>query len=179
MGSKLSRWVGAAIVGFGAVFGVGMATAVPASAASFSCPSDWQADTWQNTANLNYLNVSGSGGSGAKVITWYSSSASPHTNEEWCLQRASEGGWYFHPKYNTGLCMDVQGANYSSGTGIIVWTCNGRANQRFAVTVPPGQHNHVFCPTAHQSLCVSQDGADYGNQVILRGASYDNHSFWF
>jgi endo-1,4-beta-xylanase len=31
----------------------------------------------------------------------------------------------------TGLCLDVNGANTTNGTAAIVWTCHGGTNQRW------------------------------------------------
>ncbi len=31
----------------------------------------------------------------------------------------------------TGLCLDASGAGTANGTKVILWTCNGGANQRW------------------------------------------------
>jgi alpha-galactosidase len=31
----------------------------------------------------------------------------------------------------SGLCLDVNQAGTANGTGVILWTCNGQANQRW------------------------------------------------
>ncbi|MFD7907932.1 RICIN domain-containing protein [Kitasatospora sp. NPDC059722] len=76
-----------------------------------------------------YMEVHGWGGKGAVVDTWEYASQNGHIqdNERWCLEPASEGGWYLHPYYNLGLCLDLP-----STDEMIVWSCNGRSNQRFS-----------------------------------------------
>ncbi|MFF3113436.1 hypothetical protein ACFVSN_30090 [Kitasatospora sp. NPDC057904] len=76
-----------------------------------------------------YMEVHGWGGKGAVVDTWEYASQNGHIqdNERWCLEPASEGGWYLHPYYNPGLCLDLP-----STKRMIVWSCNGRSNQRFS-----------------------------------------------
>ncbi|MFL6116828.1 MAG: RICIN domain-containing protein [Catenulispora sp.] len=91
---------------------------------------------------VQYLEVNGWGGSGAKVATWEYIGQSGHAqdNERWCLEPAAEGGWYLHPAYAYGqsgkanLCLDVPGGNYDAQPGLVVWNCNGRLNQRFGFT---------------------------------------------
>lgn len=175
--NRMPRLVLAGLLTLGTTLGIGWTAAAPAAAAAHTCSNGWQPTTWQNTAGLAYLNVRGAGGKGAQVITWSASGESPHTNEKWCLERASEGGWYFHPKYANNLCLDVPGSNYSSGTGLVMWDCNGRKNQRFYVTVPSGQTNHLICPVGSSSTCLAAPHIE--EQVVLKSPSYDNRTYWY
>jgi Ricin-type beta-trefoil lectin domain len=73
----------------------------------------------------DYLDDYG-GGSGTYVHTY------PYTNspnQHWCLEAASQGGYYFHPENNFGLCLDAHTDN--PGQEIWVYTCNGTAPQRW------------------------------------------------
>ncbi len=128
-----------------------------------------QNDTWQDTYNNFYLNASGWGGSGTHVIEW---NGGGQGNEHWCLERAAEGGWYFHPSYNLDLCMDVPGGNYSDGTGIVIWNCNGRPNQRFSVT-SSGNGDYI-APQASGHFAL--DGNGYGQQITLGWNYFDGGS---
>ncbi|MFF7459567.1 RICIN domain-containing protein [Kitasatospora sp. NPDC008115] len=114
-----------------AALGLGMGAAQEAGAV----PSNVCQSSNVHTYNDNYagaghpaeyLEVNGWGGQGAAVGTW---DWVNQDNERWCLEKAAEGGWYFHPKYNPNLCLDVPGNKFPNK--MVVWTCNGRINQRF------------------------------------------------
>ncbi|MEU0029681.1 RICIN domain-containing protein [Streptomyces sp. NPDC006335] len=87
-----------------------------------------QRNTYKNVGRGDYLSVWASGGKGAKIVTWPRNGAA---NQSWCMEKAREGGWYFHPSYNLSLCMDSPN---SSNDAPILWTCKGNANQRFNVS---------------------------------------------
>ncbi|MFJ9847199.1 RICIN domain-containing protein [Kitasatospora sp. NPDC101155] len=104
-----------------------------------------------------FLEVNGWGGSNTKVATWEYVNQNGHAqdNERWCLERAAEGGWYLHPAYAYGqngrpnLCLDVPGGNYETGTGLVVWNCNGRLNQRFGFTTRDQTGGHIYAMGNH------------------------------
>ncbi|GAA1961686.1 RICIN domain-containing protein [Catenulispora subtropica] len=157
---KLPRWALAAVLTTTSITGLGLAAAAPASAAPAS-PADYrceQNDTWRNGSL--YLDVSGSGGSGTRVVTWYYNG---HANQHWCLERAREGGWYFHPSYNLGLCLDVPYSNYTQGQSLWVFSCNGTGAQRFSVTGSGGYYN---IGTEDAQFSVNSDG-HAGDSVYL------------
>ncbi|MER6074248.1 hypothetical protein ABT187_36555 [Streptomyces sp. NPDC001817] len=112
--------------------GTGAANASTAQPAADRCQS---VHTYR-TGN-EYMEVHGWGGKGAVVDTWEYASQDGHiqNNERWCLEHASEGGWYLHPYYNPDLCLDVPSTNE-----VVVWSCNGHSNQRFSFSngVPTG-----------------------------------------
>lgn len=112
-----------------AVVGVG-AAATPAQAATPNSSKCEQKDTWET--NGHYLNVNGGDqGAGTAVITWYSAPSA--ANEYWCMEPASQGGWYLHPSYNTSLCLDVPYSTYKAGEPMWIWSCDGTEAQRFSV----------------------------------------------
>jgi hypothetical protein len=105
----------------GLIAGISAVTATPASAAS--CPTPYFPIQIHNGSD--YLDDYG-GGSGTYVHTY------PHTgsaNQSWCPQYADQGGTYFHPLNNQGLCLDAHTDN--SGQQIWVYSCNGSASQRW------------------------------------------------
>lgn len=108
---------GAALVTTGATTGLTLMTAAPADA--FTCHPVLVHN------GSDYLDDYG-GGSQAYVHT-YTYTDSP--NQTWCLEVASQGGYYFHPQNNTGLCLDAH--TYNSGQQIWVYTCNGTQAQRW------------------------------------------------
>jgi hypothetical protein len=120
--TKASRAIGAiaaATVTIGLAVGIPIVTAAPAAA--FSCV---YVGGIHNVAH--YLDDYG-GGSRTYVHTY------PHTgsaNQTWCLEAASQGGYYIHPGNNvTGLCLDAHTANRFQP--IWVYTCNGTVPQRW------------------------------------------------
>ncbi|MCB5179228.1 RICIN domain-containing protein [Streptomyces antimicrobicus] len=127
----------AAVLAFGgavALAGAPTAAAAPgagspgASATSLAAPDKCeQRNTYRNAKTGYYLDVQGGGGKGAKIITWHRNGGA---NQLWCMERAKEGGWYFHPSYNLGLCMDSPEGGWKNP---VLWNCKGNANQRFTV----------------------------------------------
>ncbi|MFI1801051.1 RICIN domain-containing protein [Streptomyces sp. NPDC020379] len=128
-----------------------------------------------------YLEVHAWGGKGAVVDTWEYANQDGHAqdNERWCLEAANQGGWYFHPKYNTNLCLDVPGANYAEGTRLVIWNCNGRENQRF--TISNGTTNGYISPVNVSNLGnkYSLNYGGYHGQVYLDWNYYQgNTTYW-
>ena len=106
----------------GTVVGISTMTATSASAAN-GCPDVYEPLSIHSGGE--YLDDVG-GGSGTYVRS-YPYSGSP--NQTWCAQYANEGGAYFHPMNNQGLCLDAHTDN--SGQPIWVYTCNGTPAQRW------------------------------------------------
>ncbi|MFF5970040.1 RICIN domain-containing protein [Streptomyces sp. NPDC012769] len=86
-----------------------------------------QRNTYRNAYTGTYLDAKGAGGKGTKVITWHWNG---RANQYWCMEKAPEGGWYIHPSYNLGLCLDSPVDNSAP----ILWNCKHNANQRFNVS---------------------------------------------
>lgn len=135
--------------------GTGAAHAVGAQPASADrCPKVHTYNDGISGPNspVQYLEVNGWGGSGAKVATWEYVNQNGHAqdNERWCVERAAEGGYYLHPAYAYGqngkanLCLDVPGGRYSDAPGLVVWTCNGGLNQRFNFTAPGQTGGRIY-----------------------------------
>jgi len=126
------------------------------------------------------MNDAGYGGKGSWVIT-SQTSGRPQSNEVWCNEKAAEGGVYFHPSFDTSLCMDVPGSKYQSGVGLVIWTCNGRKNQRFTTYTTnhryPGTNGLFILPVADSSIYVNLTGSGNDTQVKLGGPKYPE-SLW-
>lgn len=54
------------------------------------------------------------------------------TGQSWNAVYAN-GTYTLRPATNTGLCLDVQDWGTTNGTPVIVWTCTGNSNQRWAI----------------------------------------------
>jgi hypothetical protein len=110
---------------------VGISTMASAAPAVSGCPDVYEPVGIHSGGE--YLDDVG-GGSGTYVRS-YPYSGSP--NQIWCPQVANEGGMYYHPMNNQGLCLDAHSDN--SGQQIWVYACNGTAAQRWcwqATTTP-------------------------------------------
>ncbi len=110
------------------------------------------------------------------MITWYRNGGS---NQKWCLERVagSRSEWYFHPSYNTRLCMDVPGSHYYTGAKVVLWTCNGGRNQRFDITHVSG--GSFFSPDGSPSdgwYNLRAGGA--GQSVTLTPAGNSKQTVW-
>lgn len=62
----------------------------------------------------------------------------------WCVQLASQGGYYLLPRSNEGLCLDGQAQ--TAGTVVKLWNCNGTQTQRWCwngagYLVRPNEHS--------------------------------------
>jgi hypothetical protein len=86
-----------------------------------------------------------------------------------CTGGRNQGFWYdstyqsLHIELSHDRCMDVTGANYTSGTQLIVYDCQGQANQRFVLT------GGTIRPANAQTLCVTPSGPDptLGARLVL------------
>ncbi|TCO62896.1 RICIN domain-containing protein [Actinocrispum wychmicini] len=124
-----------------------------------------QKNRYQNRGSGYYLDASGGGGKGTKVITWDWNGGA---NQYWCMERASEGGWYFHPSYNLNLCMDSPDSREDSP---VIWNCKGNANQRFNVS-----GNLIWL--RRSGWYVTDDGR--GSQVFMsaRPSDFGRDAYW-
>lgn len=118
--SKASVVIAAAAIAIGPAITLTTVAAPPASAAT--CYLGY---VFNRSSTTHWLDDYG-GGSGTYVHTYPFTGSN---NQYWCLEKASEGGYYFHPKNNLGLCLDAH--TYNPGQPIWVYTCNGTLAQRW------------------------------------------------
>jgi hypothetical protein len=134
-----------------------------AKALGFTCVKN----VFIHTGNGDYLDVEGSGGSRTPVITWYYNGAS---NQRWCLEAASQGGYYLHPNNDIGgLCLDDPFGNTAAGPPIWVYTCNGSLSQRWDVN--PYSSSTTIRPMRLTSVGVQDSGKGYQTYFAEGGGS--------
>ncbi|RLU86268.1 hypothetical protein CTZ27_25160 [Streptomyces griseocarneus] len=169
--------VAAAVAALGGVT-AGTAQAAPAAPAKASYSKCQSIHTYRT--GPMFLEDHGWGGQGSVVDTWKYVDQDGHAqnNERWCLEPANEGGWYLHPAFNAGLCLDVPGANYGEGVGLVIWNCNGRENQRFTFS-QPGQTGGFITPVnrSHSGNRYALDAGEAYSQVSLDWIG-PNTTFW-
>ncbi|NUS55448.1 MAG: hypothetical protein HOV66_11400, partial [Streptomycetaceae bacterium] len=68
-----------------------------------------------------------------------------------------------HIELSHDRCLDPQGGARTTGTPVVLWTCNGGANQRFGLT------GGTIRPANAQTLCLAPSGADptLGAKLVL------------
>lgn len=145
----------------GLLIGISAMTATPAHANN-GCPTPYFPIALHNGGD--YLDDYG-GGSGTYVHTY------PHTgsaNQMWCPEYANEGGMYFHPMNNQGLCLDAHTDN--SGQQIWVYSCNGSPAQRwcwdgFSTSTP------TYLVRRTNSGEAVKDNGTYGIITIVHGGA--------
>jgi Ricin-type beta-trefoil lectin domain len=153
--AKTSAVIVAAILTMGSAIGLTIGTAPPAHA--FVC--QWYFWIYNGQAKSHFLDDYG-GGSGTYVHTY------PFTqsgNQTWCLEAASQGGYYFHPVSNEGLCLDTH--TYNPGQRVWVYTCNGTLPQRWCWN---GNGYIVTEANAHLAL---HDWGQYRTVTIENGGN--------
>ncbi|MGA3082171.1 MAG: ricin-type beta-trefoil lectin domain protein [Terracidiphilus sp.] len=91
---------------------------------------------------------------------------------------ASGSNWVFHPASNTALCLDVEQASSTSGTGVQVYTCNSTTAQSWASAM-------TFTSTQATNIWNSYNSAFYvanGGDAYYRkdqGGGQDTTDFWY
>jgi hypothetical protein len=108
------------------------------------------------------INASGYGGSGTKLVLW------PYvatTNELWI----PHGNGTLSPVYNTSLCVNVPGYNYSNGVQLILYGCGNYSNEKFHATLlDPSTGEVRIMPLAATGKCLNGSGGNTkGAAVIL------------
>jgi Ricin-type beta-trefoil lectin domain len=106
------------------------------------------------------------GGGSGKYVHTYPYTDSP--NQQWCLEVASQGGYYFHPANNYGLCLDAH--TYNSGQQIWVYTCNGTLPQRWCWDGTTG-----YIVTRGNSSMALRDRGTYNIVAIYKGGNNQWH----
>jgi hypothetical protein len=154
--ARVSAIIVAAILTMGSAFGITVATAAPAQA--FTCAYEGFIFSPVSAAFLDDYG----GGSQTFVHTY------PYTgsnNQDWCLEAASQGGYYLHPYNNLGLCLDVPFSNYANGQRIWVYTCNGTLAQRWC------WNGDGYIVTGGNSLYALHDNGEYRTVTIQHGGN--------
>lgn len=122
--SKLRWFAAAAFVG-AAVLGAMPANAAPATPQAVTPHTITCVYEGQIHSDIhNYLNdqIRGNGG--------YVFTTGGGNVENWCVQKASQGGYYLLPvSYGYSQCLD--GGSQAVGTGVQLWDCNGTQDQRW------------------------------------------------
>ncbi|MBS2539123.1 hypothetical protein KGQ20_40885 [Catenulispora sp. NF23] len=172
---KLNRiaaatFAAATALGFCATAGSAQAATARPAAAANQCLHKWtfQSMGLNDSSPAGYLNVDGGGGNTSWVITWYSSPSA--SNEYWCMEPASEGGWYFHPSYDLSLCMDVPNGRYAANQDLWIHTCNGTIAQRFTF----GSGDTLIRTEGNLDYGLEDNG--YGHVVTLEKSP--DRSYW-
>jgi hypothetical protein len=124
------------------------------------CTGPWTA---YRTREGRAMAVAAAGGSGTRVIAWNYL----RTNEqEWCIE-GTTSNFSLHPRHAPGLCLDVPGGNYTAGTNLIVWTCNGRGNQKFRLVNNTTTNYFNVETNGHSNRCLDTHTADNGEPVQI------------
>ncbi|MFF2847589.1 RICIN domain-containing protein [Streptomyces sp. NPDC058001] len=90
-------------------------------------------------------------------------------NQKWYVEALDIYNAYrIHPAQNMNLCVDIPG-NYRKGTQLILWNCNGRANQGFLFNCDSGQRHCKIFPYAggHRDKCLAVKGGKHANNTPL------------
>jgi len=169
--SRFAGNLGALVIGVAALPATAVAAQADGStsqAAAVSCHKS-RAYTFSTSSGSGpvYLNVEGGSRKGARVITW--PWAGGQGNEKWCLTQGPRGyGWNLRPWDKRNLCLDVPGAKYNKGQGLIVWDCNGRKNQDFYVRpVTTDTSYTIIGPWEASHLKMHRGKNGRGSQVSL------------
>ncbi|MFC7303429.1 RICIN domain-containing protein [Streptomyces monticola] len=150
------------------------ATADARAAAAARCTSQWFE---MYTVEGKRMAVAAGGGKGAKVIAWKNNGGS---EQDWCLERAAEGGRYLHPRHAPWLCLDVPGSKYANGTKLVVWDCNGRENQRFYLFKASSTSSRFTLEVAKRfkDYCADTHSPANGEPVQLRKCNNTKRQLW-
>lgn len=155
-----------------------MAITVPATAAAQ--PSAMTGERWQFHAQYNGLvmDAAGSGGHGSAVQLWPSNGTAAQV---WVEEDAREGGDYYHPSYDWGLCLDFDGER-GWGVRIKVNRCDGSASQRWhRLSHPVGGHQLATHTDGAFVLDIPSSDYSAGRQLQLwgpNGSAAQQWSIW-
>lgn len=159
--SKISVLIAAAIVTLGSALVLTVEAVPSANAAPCSLHKVWNGSDFLD----NY-----GGGSEGFVHTYPQTSSE---NQIWCLQQASQGGWYFlqvnSSGHLSGNCLDVPFSNYTSGQRIWVYHCNGTLAQRWC------WNGGGYIVTGGNSHLALHDNGTYRTVTIQNGGN----NTWF
>ncbi|GAA0593205.1 hypothetical protein GCM10010394_23150 [Streptomyces crystallinus] len=94
-------------------------------------------------------------------------------NQKWSFVTvsATPPTYTIRPVSNAGLCVDIQGGDYSKGRQPILWNCNGRINQQFWINCAGSLSKCNIHPDygTQRGKCLSVKGGSTANNtpVIL------------
>jgi len=103
----------------------------------------------------------------------------------------AEAAWPYAQmwNYHSGKCMDVPGGSTANGTQLIIWPCNGAANQHFVrIAVSKADAGSSFTTffmikNEHSQKCLSVkgDSTTPGTPIIQWPCNSKDHAeqFWF
>ena len=95
-------------------------------------PANIAAGTYyiRNKHSGHYLDAENKGGSGTNVVQYAFNGS---TNQQWKIERQSNGLYVLKPTYNTGLALDVYGASDSNSANIQVYNFNNSSAQQWYI----------------------------------------------
>jgi hypothetical protein len=79
-------------------------------------------------------------------------------------------------KYNTGLCLNIQGGNSVNGAKLIVWPCDNGSNSawvEYSISSVSGSakagdtFNHVLCPVGSKVINIRGRGGSWVDQLVM------------
>jgi hypothetical protein len=169
----------------GAVFGVGLLTAMALAAAgpavahaappTASGPADAQYVELVARHSGQCLDVTGgSVANGTPVIQWPCHGGA---NQEWVLVPTGTGH-YFATVQHSGQCLDVSGASTMPGTPVIQYPCHGGANQQWDRYDLGNGYSIVVAVHSRQCLDVTGGGTRPGTPVIQWPCHRGNNQQW-
>jgi Ricin-type beta-trefoil lectin domain-like len=133
-----------------------------------------------STTSANFMNVKNHGGRGARIIVSPANPRSLPSNDIWVVKPNGNGSFTLRAFYNRALCLNVPASRHRSGTALDVWTCTGRANQKFLITASPYAPQYAALrpyPAASFCLAVSH-GIAAGHPVIELGCNSAKYENW-
>ena len=74
---------------------------------------------------------------------------------------------YYTITDSAGNCWDLTGRGTSGGTLVEMWTCNGGANQQFAMSYSQAQNGWLIKPFPLPSMCVDITGGSSANGAAV------------
>lgn len=151
----------------------GTAHAAPAAA---DTPSTWYGPyTFWTTNEQNeipqVMAVAQAGGSGSRVLLWDHDGDGVGLEQQWWLEDAPTGGYFFHPAHNETLCLD-DGGHTGNLTKLFAVTCNGSDAQRFTFNASPFQPSsydtvYNLTPANAPGQCLDVHNGNEGDPVQL------------
>lgn len=133
-----------------------------------------------STTSANFMNVKNHGGRGSRIIVSPANPRSLPTNDIWVVKPNRNGSFTLRAFYNRALCLNVPASRYRPGTALDVWTCTGRANQKFLITGSPYALEYsALRPYPAASLCLAVSrGIAAGHPVIEFGCNSAKYENW-
>jgi hypothetical protein len=121
------------------------------------------------TSNNLCMDASGNVGAGGAVIL-------KTCNANLDSQKWIHDGRNLRPKYNTGLCLNIQGGTSVNGAKLIVWPCDNSSNSawyEYSISSLSGTAQagdtlrHVLCPVGSKVINISGRGGYWVDQLVM------------